>query len=79
MCWSQQPEDRLTQGILPLLPSGGGAGFTFRKGLVWDTFPKLSLYTQVRISIVPYFIGNTFGEVSITRELKWIKSLFHYS
>lgn len=55
---------------------GGGSGFTFRKELVWDTFPKLSLYTQGRISIVPYFIGNTFGEVSITRELKWIGLYF---
>lgn len=67
----------LRQGILPLLPSGGATRFTFHKGLVWDSFPKLSLHTQVSIAVVPHFIGNTFGEVSITRELTWIESLFH--
>lgn len=75
---------KLKQGFLPTPnthpPPRGGTGFTFSKRIVGlGNFPNLSLYIQVRISIVSYFIGNTFGEFSITRQFKWIKSLFHYS
>lgn len=41
------------------------------KGL--GNFPKLSLYTQVQISVVSYFTGNRFSECSITGQMKWME------
>lgn len=40
-----------------------------------SNFPKLSLYTQVQISVVSYFSGNRVGEFSITGHFNWMEQM----